>query len=704
MATITFRELVAALPRGDEFRARRIPLGLSYVDASSPLFVEPDLAAEKTIEAGRTSVVLLSAAGAVGKSTLAGELAFRTGSPLWDLSQFQVGSRTFSGTILEAYNFEATGVLKRFHSGSFVFVLDALDEAQVRAGSQNFDAFLGDLAVALKEPRAKPAIVILARTDTADWIHLVLEESEVPFARYRIEYFDEARAFSFIEKRLDDRRGRAGEQATHRQQAKPYHDARGALFGLIYNLFGVSEASAWTDRRVRDFLGYAPVLEALTDYLDVSNYMPLIQELKDEATAAKDPWHFLIDILNRLLLREQFKVQSAVRAKLEPAAKMTGWSEWKRLYRRDEQCARVLAYSMNAPVSAGEVTLPPSLAMSYEEALKTILPQHPYLAGKRFANVVFREFIYAWGVTRGRGDLAERLREVMRHREEPFLPSQLFSRFVSPEDGPTAVLDGQDFGVLYESLLYRGQKVLLAIIQTTDGLQASISLDRRGGAVIELQILDTGGGLHFWRRLANADIDVETTVRLGLPEQRFLLGPSVDLNCSQLNIACDDMDIDAAEAVTLRAANYTGNAPSLRLRVRNESPGNLAVLWPGVGHPWAAYRATQREGPLRLGETVQGDTLRKFILMFRRQRSRTESTLRNARWAPGQHDERDRLLGMALKRGVLSRVTRHNAFELNSDYDSLVTLVVGAPQLSPLARQFISEYLGAGETERLLRT
>jgi hypothetical protein len=113
METISFPDLLSMLPRGDEFRARKFLPGLSYVQSSNTSFVEPDLRIEYPAEHGKTSVVLLAAPGAVGKSTFAAELAHRTGALYWDLSKFQVGSQTFSGSILHAYDFEATGVLKR---------------------------------------------------------------------------------------------------------------------------------------------------------------------------------------------------------------------------------------------------------------------------------------------------------------------------------------------------------------------------------------------------------------------------------------------------------------------------------------------------------------------------------------------------------------------------------------------------------------
>jgi hypothetical protein len=703
MSTATFRDLVAAFPPApeDKFRAAKLSTGLSYVKVASSTFVEPTFEIDSPIEAGRTSVVLISAPGAVGKSTLASELAFRTGALLWDLSRFQVGSKTFSGTVFDAYGNMTTGVQKRFAEGGFLFVLDALDEAQIRAGSQNFDAFLEDLASALKEPRSRPTLAVLARTDTADWIYAVLEEAGVPIARYQIEYFDRARAFEFIEKQLDDRRRRDGRQSLHRTQVSAYAEARAALFALIYKLFGTTEGGAWTDQRVRDFLGYAPVLEALTDYLDVPNYMAFTREVQAEPTDGRDPWQFLTDVLTHLLAREQTKIINAVRGNLEAPAKAAGWSDWERLYGADEQLSRVLAYSMR---TSPQVTtgLPASMDAPYETAIKTSMPQHPFLSGTRFANVVFREFAYAWALTHGSSKMADSLREAMRHREEPFLPSQLFSRFVArPGDEEQAVLDGQDFGLVYESLLARAQKVLLSVSQVGDAFHASVGLGAGAESSLEMQLLDSGSGVHFWRRLGNADIDIDAPVRLGLPEQRFTLGPSVDLTCSQLTVACDDMDIDLVEGVILRAQTYTSGSASLRLRLRNEESGKLAIIWPGAAHPWAVYRSTDAAGILQLGDTDRGDALRKLILMFRRQKSRKADTLLGARWATGQLEERDRLIELATRRKVIERVGG-GWFEWNTDFNSLVSLLTGKRDaLSAAARSFAAEYLG-DDAERVL--
>ena len=143
--SILLSDLMKLLPRGDEFKSRRLPTGLRYA-TPNPLFVEPQLTVHRPIEIGTTAAIIIAAAGAVGKSTVAAELASQKGAAIWDLSQMNVGTKTFAGTVLEGWGTEAHGVLKRVADGRWLFVLDALDEAEVRAGRQNFEAFLSDLA------------------------------------------------------------------------------------------------------------------------------------------------------------------------------------------------------------------------------------------------------------------------------------------------------------------------------------------------------------------------------------------------------------------------------------------------------------------------------------------------------------------------------------------------------------------------------
>lgn len=700
MSQLKFKDLVSQLPRGDRLTPKKPVAWINWKRKPNPCFVEPDLEIETNIQPNKTSVVVISAAGAVGKSTVAAELAYFTGASLWDLSKIQVGSGTFIGTIFSVYEDKGLGIKKDLGAGDTLIIIDALDEAQVRAGSSNFDAFLSDLIGILKQPRAKPVIILFARSETAEWIKLSFDTDSVPYASFQIANFSETQANDFIDKKLDSIRNEKKEPLSHRQQREPYEKARSKLFSLIYSLLGVSGAQAWNDIRAISFLGYAPVLEALADYLHYKNYINLFNELEKVANVVRDPWDFLAAVINKLLLRETGKIQNVIRPKLEGVAKNIGWAAWDDLYKEKDQCRRVLEFSLKLPSLQIDKTIPPLLAEEYEKIVRTdILPQHPFLGeGRRFANVVFRDFLYAWGLTHGHKDLSEALRKAMRDRQDPFLPSQLFSRFILRQNGDEfPVLDGQDFGVFYDSLLTRVEStddISLTILQNGDSIHVSAVLDREGDAEIECEIEDTGHGVNIWRQLKNADIDIVIPIELGLEGQRFVLGPGVSLACSELSVCCDDLVIDVSEHVELRAHSYKPSAQNLRIKIRNGQSNGLTVFWPSISHPWALYRGSEIDTTLKLGDDTKGDALRKFILMFRRQRTRKVDTVLSARWAPDQLLIRNSLVDSALRLGILKKTGRgkNDFFEFNSEYDSLMTLLEGGKNLSENSQKFVDSF------------
>lgn len=704
MTSIPFNQLAESLARGDEFKALTLPAGLS-APGPNPRFVEPDLVFKDGAPFDGAWVVLVSASGAVGKSTLAKELANRNGAILWDLAALRVGNQTFAGALLELYDEKSTGVRKRLRDGRSLVVLDALDESQIRSGPENFDAFITDLANALKptekdEPRTRPTVVLFARSETAIEVQLLLEECRVPVTHLEIINFDKEQAQLFIERALDEMHGDSG---PHRKQAQPFAAARDALFDLVYGFFSVNQDGAWEDERVRGFLGYAPVLEALVNYLNFQNYIQLKSDLEAGMGAVEDPWQFLSTIVEDLLRREQGKVRDGVRGSLEQAAEKTGWSDWGHLYLPDEQCARVLGYWLRS-TEQFDNGLPPELASGYEEAVEVALPQHPFLRERRFANVVFKEYVFAREVLSG-GPLAADLRAAMQGQEAPFLPSQLFGRFINHLQGDgdgTIVIDSEDFGVLYESLLARDAHMDVSVFDDEDLVVMSAAFDDHRKTVFEVQLLDSGEGVRVWRRLRDATIQLRGRLSLGLMGQRLDLGPGVEADCGELSFECAETSINAACGVSLFAGNYSSAAQPLRISVRNADQGGLSVAWPSVAHPWAPYRSERPGTATELGDTTRGDALRKFLLMFRRQRVRRESTLRNSRWAASQHRDRDDLIELALAHRVLVPLRPRNEMEFNNEFASLRTLVEGEPALTTPARQFISEYLGEQEASRVL--
>jgi hypothetical protein len=68
--------------------------------------------------------------------------------------------------------------------------------------------------------------------------------------------------------------------------------------------------------------------------------------------------------------------------------------------------------------------------------------------------------------------------------------------------------------------------------------------------------------------------------------------------------------------------------------------------------------------------------------------------LRNARWSPDQLALRDELLDLALLRRVIRRVPGlDDRLELQSDYNSLRTLITNGKDIGSEAQAFVTEYL-----------
>ena len=83
-----FGDILDFLPQCDPFPvAQSLPSGARYVTDGVPGFIEPNLALIEGEQPDHARVLIVSAAGAVGKSTLAKALAFKLGSLFWDLAE-----------------------------------------------------------------------------------------------------------------------------------------------------------------------------------------------------------------------------------------------------------------------------------------------------------------------------------------------------------------------------------------------------------------------------------------------------------------------------------------------------------------------------------------------------------------------------------------------------------------------------------------
>jgi hypothetical protein len=343
---ITFAQFAQVFPTTETRVPIIIDSEVRYVADRDRVFIPPWL---QLIRPARdtTALVLVEARAAVGKSMLARNLAHATGGLYWDMSEIHAGHGTLWGRLAQTFGTEGLPtVMADLMGGTALLVLDALDEAELRSAGRGFDAFLEDLGQLLAVPRRKPVVVMFGRSETIEYVQLVLKPT-LPIARYGIEEFDKPTALEFIDSRLDQRAGHG--YAAHRSMRPQFERARDLLLNALeMNLIAeVEDAStedrrtslaAWRGERSRAFLGYAPVLESISGYLDVtepgrsSNFYfrlanDLAETLRKPAATGGAHWVLLHSIVVELLDREQAKFIKQAREVLHAAPEADWHSE-----------------------------------------------------------------------------------------------------------------------------------------------------------------------------------------------------------------------------------------------------------------------------------------------------------------------------------------------------------------------------------------
>jgi hypothetical protein len=267
------------------------------------------------LNTGQTSLLLIEAPAAVGKSMLAEEISYRTGASLWNLGAFHVGDDTFIGRIGKCFGDELySTIMKRLAQGDFLVILDALDEGRLLAGDDNFLPFLTTLAERLKEPRQRPCVIILGRADSIELALLTFDERTC--AHLEIEFFEREAANDLVAKQLDSLCASRSLAPLHRQHRGAFAKARDAFFERAAEVLGARPKGAeisWNNPAVRSFLGYAPVLVAVAEYLvtveEARDYGVLEEKLHRTQVSAGPTaaWELFGKTLDRILEREQQK-------------------------------------------------------------------------------------------------------------------------------------------------------------------------------------------------------------------------------------------------------------------------------------------------------------------------------------------------------------------------------------------------------------
>jgi hypothetical protein len=604
------------------------------------------------------------------------------------------GQGTIGGALVSAFGFGAMGQVQgQLAGGHLAFVVDALDEARVKVNEPAFEAFVRDIA---QNAQTSPAasFVLFGRNQIAETTWLILSDAGVDVGFYVIEAFDRLQANEYVDRRV----GRLSDAASQRMQThpEPYHDARDLILDGLQHAIAGSQPNDATMAEARDFVGYAPVLDAVAVLLaGESNWGQLRARLQSEVGPASSdtnrPAELLRNVVRRILEREQeAKLVANIKPALQVVAQQAGWSDWNSLYSAQEQCDRLVSRLLGTPYTPSSA-LPPIVGAQYEQQLAAWLPEHPFL---RDGNSVFTSYLFATAV---RGTMQPKAVEA-HLAGRTHKPSRLFADFYFLEthgtEGPLK-LPPEHIGLLYDALL-AGESDRFALRMTLDGeidddgdpdaakaevegefeLVDLTTIDDEEPRIASREFVTSVSAadvIRFRRYLRDATVAVPCAVELGSGAGEFEIGPAVSIRARALHLSASSI-IAGGRTKTRKLGEEHDNsvvleADQVESSVMDRPVAHVAltVNWPGCeAFPWSAY-ASQSDPAIR-----EDERLHRAYIRFRRilmtLRSHSKGSLARLR----QKIEHARVLQGAMGEALLQRIINDGILNLRGKFYHLV--------------------------------
>ncbi len=354
-------------------------------------YVWPDVEAPP---GGLRPIVLVQSSGAMGKTSAAKAMAAELKAPLVDLSKMRVGDDSLTGLIAKALGWVgAAEFTTELRTGQRTLFLDGLDEAQLLVGKESYLAFLANVLELVDGAGPGGQVIAFGRHDAIETAYLAILDSGLESEAIQLMPLSADQAFQLIDENLDS----DPSYEIHRQHREPWQALRDAHFlDLGSALLGRQLTEDDWDL-VSDFLGYAPVILAITENLRVDNPVAELAQLRSKGSVKTriDRGRLLSRIVRNIMDREQNKVSKHLASALGLED-----SQKPLLYNREEQVVRVIAATTGQSLTAAPPqSIPSDKKALYEEQIESWVHDHPFLRDRSFANVVFRDSVRAFVAT-----------------------------------------------------------------------------------------------------------------------------------------------------------------------------------------------------------------------------------------------------------------------------------------------------------------
>ncbi|MEO3839882.1 hypothetical protein [Streptomyces sp. B22F1] len=575
--------------------------GVREERSSNPNYELPEVREVRSSAPLTPALMLVTAPAAVGKSTAAEYMSNTLRAPILDLSKLQVGDSTLAGALAKSLggrkNAEFTEALE---ASAAVLIIDALDEAEVRSGQANFRAFLRGVADAASQVQGgRPAIVIFSRAESARPLVEVFDDRRVPYAHYEIRSFGKAAAENYLDNRMVDVFTTHGKDALHRKHRKPFAEARDALFAALASAVVQDAQDIWENADIRDFLGYAPVLDVMAEYLAVDNFNSVATTLTVSPSGEFGRWRLVADVIDQLMIREQKKFTNQF-VEIEDFQRHGNRELEAVLYTPEEQCGRLLDYVENMTVALDvPILLPNDLRESYEAAVNVQLSNHPFLRGDGWFNVVFRDYVTARAQFSPLTSKASssQIRKKLLSVSWKHSPMYAFFSHALGLVGSSGVsaCHSEDLGALYESLKSMCEaedQLNTSIGRHGNRLAAMFSITRKDSESIASMTFSTHESttsVTFPRELSHTTIWEVPEVILGGDHDSFKFGSHVYISCSEMLISTKEIRVYSPDdgAPTLINAKVI---LSDDLKIHAKVEDFLVISEEDLAFPWSGYQ------------------------------------------------------------------------------------------------------------------
>lgn len=324
-------------------------------------------------------VVLISAAGATGKTAMCRYLSSSLNIPVFDLGKArEVASNSLTGSFVKEYGVGFGAYLEAIKNGKQSFIIDALDEGLVKSGTNAFYAFIDDvLSLTTDAANTSIPVIMLGRTQTVDTVSDYLDTKGISYAWLQISAFTLDQANKYVDMRVKP----------SEKYSTAYRDLKKYIFETI-GTYVNSQAHANAS-----FLGYAPVLDAISTAIrQKNNYQALLEEYRKLKVSGIS---FIISVIEEIIRREkEDKVNDFISKRKDDLTTDEYDKALAHAYCDLEQC-KALMENINGESYQIKISSEARINSEFSDQMKFFIEDHPFLNGRKFENTVFECYVLA---------------------------------------------------------------------------------------------------------------------------------------------------------------------------------------------------------------------------------------------------------------------------------------------------------------------